>query len=231
MTGKTLYPLISFDMIFNKDIGIIRYIRGRSHPYIFSTQEIHELSDGVILSLVHCRKNRNPLSAISSFGAFSKTSDDLMDEFYNEYMTDYIEYIVNESPFTDFGYTVIAMCSGNFDGIHPCILVHNEYEFKKIKDVKEFNNATIIMANSLDEVNAPYPLNPYYLNSMYELIDLQKNNKEYDYTKFDKKIFYIADYEYNSIAITEFLKNQNSIKYSEYNMISLWRKDTVNYAK
>lgn len=228
MTGKTLYPLISFDMIFNKDIGIIKYIKGRTCP-IFNAQEIDELSDSVILSLVHSRKDRNPLSAISDFGPFS--TNKILGEYYDEYMRDYMEYIVNESPFTDFGYTVIAMCSGNFDGIHPCILVHNEYENKRIKAVKEFNNATIIMADSLDDVSSPYPLNPYYLNSSYELIDLQKNNKEYDYTKFDKKIFYIADYDYNSTAIAEFLKNQSSIKYSEFNIISLWRKDTVNHVE
>lgn len=217
MIGKTLYPLISFDLIYNKDIGVVRFIQKYIvHLDGFDLPKLRKMSDREILSLIHYRKNKNPLSVIPTT---KQLDDSFFDNTYHLYMEKYKKQIVLCSPFTDFGYAVTMYISKQIDGIDPYILVSSSYEEDRIKSEPLLKDAHILYGDSID-IPAPVLLNPYYLNSAYDLLNVSKKFKD----KFKGKTIYIANNECNKIAFSELSKSV-LVQNNEYILLDVWRKD------
>lgn len=220
MVGRTLYPLIEFDLIYSKDIGVVRYIQKYiNHIDGLDLSKLKNMSDREILSLIYSRKNKNPLSIIPTT---KRVSNSFFDKIYNSFMESNKKEIVSSSPFTDFGYAVTMYVSKQIDGIDPYILVSSSYEEDRLKSEPLLKNAHIIYGDSID-VHTPVTINPYYLNSAYDLLNVSKQFKD----KFKGKSVYIADNMCNKMAITE-LSRTELIQGNEYILLDVWRKDRFN---
>lgn len=214
LQGKILNPLICFDTIFSKEMGLIKMIQSTCvENKLFDLKSIQNKSDREILSLLQSRDNPNPLSIFQFNGDIDEIYEDMTDHYY--------ETILNESPFTDFGYPVIAYVSSMFDNIDPYILVSSEMEEDKVRGIKELKNANIIINDSVD-VTCFGSVDPYYINSYTDLYS--DNLQDIFYDKMIGKNIYLSNvpYNYEFIKAGEYGKLSNK---NEFTLINIWRKD------
>lgn len=214
LQGKILNPLICFDMIFSKEVGLIKMIQDICvENTLFDLKSIKDKSDREILSLLQSRSNPNPLSVFQFNGD--------IDEIYEDMMEHYYDAVLERSPFTDFGYPVIAYVSKSFDNIDPYILVSSDMEKDKIRSMKEFKTANIIINDSID-VTCFGQMDPYYINSYTELYD--ENLQDSFYEKMIGKNIYLSDNPYNRSFIESGEYGKLSDK-NEFTLINIWRKE------
>lgn len=215
--GRTIRPLIPFNMLFSIDIGIIRFLQEFCiDDELFDLKTLKKMSNREILLLMQSRGNSNPLSILNVHGD--------RDKIYKELMEDYEEQIIEKSPLTDFGqmiYTECTMQPGN--GIDTSLLVKNHLQLKKLN--KSFliseRLRIIICVYISDHIDTNLSIDAYYVNSYEELYNPHISDRFYENTT--EKNIYLSDTVYNQ----EFLKKHEFGKLSgdnEFTTIKLWRE-------
>ena len=210
MNTYRINPLIQFDMIFDTDVGILKYFLNKCGIMA---------NDSEILSLAYSRSSLNPLSSLTE-----KYEIDNIDEIYDTIIKECKEEYLFFSPATDFSNVVGAMCS--LEAVYPTILVKDELEYKYADTLRTLTQNTklkisIIQNNNLETSKPIY--DPYYIYHFSDLYDESLSDKFYSSYVYRKNI-YLADFKFNM----GFLSNYEFGKLSNENQfvtISLWRKD------
>lgn len=172
--------LIEADLLFDIDIGIIKFIRDKFADPNFFNIDILELPDIVILGLLQERENKNPLYILSLDNS-ECDYDNLYEEFMNTYKKDILEYSELSSV-----YDFVVACYGDSD-VHADIdiVVDNniDYSFVK-KELEEDLNKNI---NIIKKSDILIDLTDY--DSVY----LKYSDNIIHYKNIDGKNIYIAD--------------------------------------
>ena len=85
MVGRVLRPLISFDLIFNRQIGLMRFLRDYCvDERYFDIKKLKGMSDGEMLSLILSNESTNPLDIILKYPHYEER-DKLYEHFRNTY--------------------------------------------------------------------------------------------------------------------------------------------------
>ena len=112
LNGKKLNILIDFEFIVNTELGLIRFIK-----HFFRDERAFKIntlnkSDREILSLLYSRKNRNPLSIISTEENMENI-DKLYDSFFENYKKEIIFCSVTEKAIFNFINSLIQNGTNN----------------------------------------------------------------------------------------------------------------------
>jgi len=213
MDGRVLYPLFSFDTIFNTDVGIIKYLQTGNSTLLdsyYDVKQLKKMRDSQILSLLLNREDPNPLSILPLI-------EGDIDSLYMIMFDLKKEDILKHSAFTDLGYIIPISASRQFEALIPYIRVSDELEEKHINSKKRLKGTRIVHGTTIDVKEKNIPFDPYYINSYLELNDL-------DPTFVDKlvgKNIYISSAKYN-----EAFKNSNNkiLKNNGFTSVDLWKK-------
>lgn len=225
MVGRTLRPLISFDLIFNRQIGLLRFLQDCcTDERYFDIKKLKGMSDGEMLSLILSSESLNPLTIILNDPNYENK-----DALYKHFCDTYAEKIVQYSPYTDFGDSVIMMGGNFFDSIKPFILVDSQYCIDKLRSIRYFTTIPTVMKDNeiLHKVKS-IQYDPIYVEWIDDLLFFDE--KVYK-TVLSGKNIYLKDCVYNRNKIGEDpmedtlyqLLLTNTISY-----ISLWRKGEEN---
>lgn len=219
MVGRILRPLISFDLIFNRHIGLLRFLRERCiDDRYFDIEKLKGMSDGEMLSLILSNESRNPLTIILKDPNY-KDRDALYQHFCDTYADEMVQY----APYTDFGDSVIMMGTGYFDSIKPFILVDSQSCIGKLHSVRYFKSIPTVMKNNA-AINRTKSISydPLYVEWIDDLLFFDETVYK---TILSGKNIYLKDCVYNRNRIDEDpetlyqLLLTNTITY-----ISLWKK-------
>lgn len=236
MIGKTLYPLVPFDVLYSTDYGIIQFIKNcmESSHYLDLTLA-RSMNQKDILIALRRRTDVNPLTII----AYPDATSDSLNQLYQDIMSnnEYKKEITRLSPFTDIGYVIVVAGSKQLDGITPYILVRDQYEEEKIKNNKTISGTDIRVCHHscIDLLEPIVSFDPYYVSTYTDLYHQDIRPIFYEKTLVGKHIF-IADTTYNEI----FVKNEDFLQGSgepygkispanEFIAIDIWRKDKTDY--
>lgn len=237
MTGKTLYPLVPFDMLYSIDYGTIWFIRShmKESKYL-DIAKSQTMDQKDILIALKNRNHPNPLTIIAKEG----TSAESLDQLYADIMAnkEYLPLIIELAPFTDFGYVIVAAGSGQMDGIIPSILIRNEFERMKLagNDLLKDANVRYYNESCIDVRTDPLPFDPFYINSYMDLYHPDIRESFYKNILVGKNI-YIADASYNETFVKgeEYLIGNEASGFgkippnNEFTAIDIWRKDRTDY--
>lgn len=234
MVGKIIRPLIPFDMVFNKGIGILRFLREcLTDDYLIDVDKLRNVSDSEMLSLTLSNPTRNPLfpfvkEKYRDFSFLEKIDND-----YEDIKRDYGEQILECSAFTDFGTSVIGMAIGIIDNIRPTIVVDTDEEKKHLKQFNEFSKAKVLYSSvALREWNSKdmgtiSGYDPYYFEYIDDIKCLGIPN--YNPICLVKKNICVKECAYNHAKLDEIREKDYPIaRMCAFTFISLWKKEKNN---
>ena len=125
LNGRVLSALIDFDLIVNTELGLIRFIRENFQDERAFNLEILNKSDREILSLLFSRKNKNPLSIISTEENLGDI-DKLYKSFFDSYEKEIIDHSNSDS--TIYKFVELVASSGTNFGVISFFAVRNDIE-------------------------------------------------------------------------------------------------------
>lgn len=179
-TMKRLAPIIPFDLVFDTDFGIIKYIQSQYRDKtVFNIGALDGTDKALIYELMN-RKEVNPLSLFSKDGA-------KINDIYDIIMTEKYSEVLKASIKTALYKAVILFMNTN-GAINPYILCRNEEEVQFIKDDKELKNCNTVLSKY---GYAGFDLtdhDPVYLKVFTDALRTKK---------LDAKNIYLANYAFN----------------------------------
>lgn len=204
--ASNLAPLISFDTIFDLDIGLIQVIYSEFlDPDIFNIDFFkRDLID--IIQDLYNRKEVNPLYICSNH----KVDRKLLDEYYDQFIENYKEEIVYNSVST----AVLEMVKlfNQSNDIVPTILCKDEIEFEMMENEYNFSNNKIVLLDELS-MSDRKSYNQFYFKYI-EDVD--------SFSSFRKKTYYF------STAKRNLNEEGTDLKDSEYIDEILLRGNNIN---
>lgn len=220
MNGRMLFPLFSFDFLFDTEIGLFEFIkRFCANPEAFDLDILNQDRD-ILRKLLDERENQNPLSVISTKENM-KDIDPLYQDFYNisSHSNIISEAIISGSPILQ---GLALLCASiKMNSIKPSVWVKNAYEQKKLSKSLSRNyidQITVVEKPVLKitDVNRG-KYNPIYVRNISDIIDLHDENDNINEPIANTKI-YCMDTRYNRYLVEQtkmgkFLSTINSIEY------------------
>lgn len=207
LSGKTLYPLYDYDLLYDIDIATIMYIRAT--PIINFFNDTRDVSIKEYIPKLKERLLLNPLSVLSP-----KEGVDI-DDLYSQLSTGHHrKYIYTKfSGITKLG-NLVFLENKLRSGISPTILYQEDYELDSIdRDFK------IVPNIKLDEVSFT-SYDPIYLAS-YKLLKIPFIVK-----LLEGKNIYLSDTLYNKIFLSE-PDNDNLFDVINFNIINIWGDEII----
>lgn len=235
MVGKVIKPLISFDMIFNTGIGMLRFLRECMYDdYLIDVDKLKGTSDSEMLSLFLSNPTRNPFFPYTREKYHDISFLDKMEDDYKSILGAYHKDILKYAAFTDFGTSVIGMAINIIENINPTIVVKSELEKSHIKKYEELSKCKIIVTSDLirekEFINPSEPwirdYDPFYIEYLDEIIP---QKEDFLPPHLERKNIYLKDCEYNSKKLEEIRENGLPIADNcAFTFISLWAKENNN---
>ena len=225
MVGRVLRPLISFDLIFNRQIGLMRFLRDYCvDERYFDIKKLKGMSDGEMLSLILSNESTNPLDIILKYPHYEER-----DKLYEHFRNTYANEIVQNAPYTDFGNSVIMMAGNYFDAIKPFILVDSQDCIDKIRSVRYFSTVPLVMKdnNAINKMKS-IQYDPIYVEWIDDLLFFDE--KVYK-TILSGKSIYVKDCAHNKNMIDKepmIDSLYQLIQTCTITYISLWKKGEEN---
>ena len=204
-TSGIMIPLIPFDMIIDTDVGLICTILKK---YMNSDVFIKEFFNKKICQLVYdlyLRKVENPLRMCLKEQYIGKA-----DIFYEQFMEQEYDSIINYSVFTEF-YRLIRAYTNETD-IRPTILYKNERERIELLKHENTKKCTSISVNCINASNIKN-YNQFYFKRIEDVtpfLGLIKN-----------KTIYFANYGFNKNDDGNIKDNGEIFLLSEDNVINI----------
>ncbi len=201
-----LAPLISFDTIFDLDIGLIQLIYSEFlDPKIFHIDFFQRnLID--IIKDIYDRSDKNPLYICSN----PNIDHSLLDEYYNQFMKDYKSEIVYNSVSTSVLEMVKLFNKSN--DITPTILCKDEIEAEMFDNEYDFPNSKIVLLNKLS-MNDRKSYNQYYFKYVEDVAS---------FSTFKAKTYYFSTIRLN------LNEDKSDLKESDYIDEIILRGNNIN---
>lgn len=174
--------LMPFDVLIDIDVGLLNLIQFDYRNDIFFLPGMLDISDTNKKYFMVNRQYRNPIMSI-----LSEPSDDLANDFYNQFMDKEYEQILNLSPNTDVCKVLEVMKKSKSNIIRLTILCKNDNE-KNIILKRHLNYNDIIIGDP-----STISLSDYGTIFVKDINDLDK------YRHIEGKTIYVANYGFNVI--------------------------------
>lgn len=183
MAESRLYPLIAIDTMIDTDTGLFKLIKEEyMDPNIFD-QEVMNLDMIAIVSRLYFRSVTNPLRLLCK----STVSGNDIDDYYNQFIDERYQDILNNSLATDF--TDAVEYFTNSPEIHPTLMYYREEEKKQILTFPEFHKLPKISYEEALENTDKY--SQFYFKYIAQAAEFIKENS---------KSFYFSD---TGVNVTE----------------------------
>ncbi len=181
--GKS-YPIFKFDQIVDTEIGLIKVIQDKYNDRNTFYWSLLEAPIKFKIGLLYDRKHPNPLTILAK----DQDNIELLDEYYQQFMTEEYVYILKHSVVTNL-YTLI----NEFvlvKGITPIIVCKNELEVNYLNKVNKevFSKCEIIINESYGKAIDDRS-DIIYLKDIREVLTMTN--------KVPYKNIYIASYRFN----------------------------------
>ena len=201
-----LAPLISFDTIFDLDIGLIQLIYSEFlDPKIFNIEFFQRDLIDIIRDIYH-RRDMNPLYICSNQGVDHL----LLDEYYQQFMNEYKPEIVYNSVSTAV-LEMIKLFNQSKD-IVTTILCKDEIEVEMVKNEYDFPNNKIALLDKLS-MNDRKSYNQYYFKYVEDVAL---------FSAFKAKTYYFSTIRLN------LNKDESDLKESDYIDEIILRGNNIN---
>ena len=206
-------PLISFDTIFDIDVGVCLFIRDEDIlTDVFDLNKYSFFSNNDILYSLSKRDYDNPLMSIP----LRKSNIELEDlkyltDVYNNIMINRYNEVLSRSPFTDFGYAALEMIN-TVD--NTTVIVDSDIEKKKLVSIG-INSNIIISGNVSDYINN---FDPIYISKLSDIL--------YKDISIMYKNIYIQDTKFNINKIDDIREDKDNISLileNEVSLYTLWK--------
>lgn len=182
LNGRVLSALIDFDLIVNTELGLIRFIRENFQDERAFNLEILNKSDREILSLLFSRKNKNPLSIISTEENLGDI-DKLYKSFFDSYEKEIIDHSNSDS--TIYKFVELVASSGTNFGVISFFAVRNDIEKEALNS--HFGNLNFVYREGSSVLGKDI----YYIKDYSIFTDLDLQNK------IARKKIYFSPRQYN----------------------------------
>ena len=181
--GKS-YPIFKFDQIVDTEIGLIKVIQDKYNDRNTFYWSLLEAPIKFKIGLLYDRKHPNPLTILAK----DRDNIELLDEYYQQFMTEEYVYILKHSVVTNL-YTLI----NEFvlvKGITPIIVCKNELEVNYLNKVNKevFSKCEIVINESYGKAIDDRS-DIIYLKDIREVLTMTN--------KVPYKNIYIASYRFN----------------------------------
>ena len=183
LNGRVLSALIDFDLVVNTELGLIRFIRENFQDERAFNLEILNKSDREILSLLFSRKDKNPLSIISTEENLGDI-DKLYKSFFDTYQKEIIDHSTSDS--TIYKFVELVANSGSNFGTISFFAVRNEIEKESLRS--HFGNLNFIDRDSASGIMAK---DIYYVKDCSIFTDLGLQDR------LARKKIYFSPRQYN----------------------------------
>ena len=181
--GKS-YPVIKFDQIIDTEIGLIKLIQDKYNDRSTFYWSLLEAPIKYKIGLLYDRKHPNPLTVIAK----ERENIELMDDYYQQFMTEEYVYILKHSIVTNL-YTLVQEFV-SVKGITPIIVCSNDMEknylLKINKDV--FSKCNIIVTDNFGNAISEN-------SDVVYIKDIRDTLKVLN--KIEYKNIYVSTYRYN----------------------------------
>lgn len=215
INGKVLRPLISFDTIFDIDLGVLRFFREHSVDPRFDMDEIKKMKNIHLHYKSLVRRELNPLSIFPL-----KTDHIDLDQCYDSMMSKYKKEILDLSPVTDFAYSAAMMARNNYEAAIPTFYVRDELELQRLQGQSVFCNSDVMIGDECKKGFIVSQVNPFYFDKYTDLFFLPFMDKLKD--DLQLKSFYLSSKSFN---LDFLLKGELNTDRNEYISFDIWRKD------
>lgn len=176
--------LISFDALFDMDIGLIQLIKEKyASPDVFDLDKLNQSNYSILKSMVE-RDNINPLYTIAK----EDISHNELDEFYKQFLDQEYEVIFDKAIYTDL-LNLLGVVKGD-NGIEAEIVYYNDKQKELLDKDNETSNIHKVFVKDIyknDKFNS-YKYDFVYLKSLDELLN---------FPMLESSIIYIARYGFN----------------------------------
>lgn len=223
--------LVEAELLYDIDLGLIRYIRDNLADPAFFDTDILALPDESIIGLLQLREDQNPLSIIFNEDIDKESQDNIYKEIMQQYGKIIYEEYTESTPIVDF----ISLCirTNSVNKISVICDTHiydlSDEICKTISD--SFNNKISVKYKESKDVK--FPLDEYdalYLKYAYNIIH---------YDKIESKNIYVADLHCN--LDSDLLEHGERIpkpevffsfaEENEFRLISMYEYEDDNYPK
>lgn len=214
--GK-MAPLISFNTIFDLDIGLVNLIRDEYLDKSIFNEDFFNRSKIDIISDIYFRKEDNPLYILSNESVDRK----ILDEYYSEFIETCQDKIIDKSITTE----VINLISlfGTTNEIFTTIFYYTDKQREALEDEPLLENVSKVKITDIDKNDLENTYFQFYIKTVDEL-EYFKNLKG--------KSFYISDYGPNMNENGTDIKDTESLSITvsninNINIFSIYREDII----
>lgn len=172
--------LMPFNVLIDTDVGIWKLIQDEYHNEVFFLPGMLDVLDVHKKYMMMTRDTRNPLLTI-----LTEPSEELADDFYNQFMEKEYNNILEKSPTTDVCKILDTMRITKSNIIRLTILCRNEEEKHCILDRDIVHDSIIV--GEMEKIS----LSEYGVIFIKDVKDLDS------FRRVEGKILYIANYGFN----------------------------------
>lgn len=185
MDNYTIDTAVPFNMVIDLEMGLMRLIKFeyRNDYFLYESIENEEF----IKLLLMYRKNRNPLSVITS----DETPQEEIDELYHQFMTERYDKILSLAPSTEI-FKLLKL--SNKDESMRFTIVFDDKEQEKLFDLRKGYSFGRHTGNIFDKEIVSNNKNLF----IKEISELSKQSQE-----INGKNIYFADYGFNKMVVDE----------------------------
>ncbi len=209
--GQIITVIVDYNFIVNTDLGLIRFIRNQfQDPRAFNLDTVNK-KDAELLTLLYSRKDKNPLSIISTEENM-KDIDKLYESFFKEYKKEICGLSTTQKSVMKFIRMGLTIKTNS--GIKMTLGVNDEFEYNDIE--KHFKTVSIVYNNTEPLRN----YGAYYIKDFSYI-------EQYNLSSVQNKKFYIPPLEYNFLYLSDhksFAKN-NAIVMTGTDYAKLYTKE------
>lgn len=172
--------LMPFNVLIDTDVGVWKLIQDEYHNEVFFLPGMLDVLDVHKKYMMMTRDTRNPLLTI-----LTEPSEELADDFYNQFMEKEYNNILEKSPTTDVCKILDTMRITKSNIIRLTILCRNEEEKQCILDRDIVHDSIIV--GEMEKIS----LSEYGVIFIKDVKDLDS------FRRVEGKIIYIANYGFN----------------------------------
>lgn len=172
--------LMPFNVLIDTDVGVWKLIQDEYHNEVFFLPGMLDVLDVHKKYMMMTRDTRNPLLTI-----LTEPSEELADDFYNQFMEKEYNNILEKSPTTDVCKILDTMRVTKSNIIRLTILCRNEEEKQCILDRDIVHDSIIV--GEMEKIS----LSEYGVIFIKDVKDLDR------FRRVEGKILYIANYGFN----------------------------------
>lgn len=172
--------LMPFNVLIDTDVGVWKLIQDEYHNEVFFLPGMLDVLDVHKKYMMMTRDTRNPLLTI-----LTEPSEELADDFYNQFMEKEYNSILEKSPTTDVCKILDTMRITKSNIIRLTILCKNEEEKQCILDRNIVHDSIIV--GEMEKIS----LSEYGVIFIKDVKDLDS------FRRVEGKIIYIANYGFN----------------------------------